>query len=264
MLHDEGLLEFNFGLMQWVWDTPRIESHTTATVNVVDMMGIKMKRLPEAMTRLLLTASCLGSSFDLSSLRYVWDAESNTQELDVLLTRAVDEGFLELHGTTSYQWVHDKIQEAAMSLLPSDVLRDLQFELGQKFVRSESELEDSIFMVVDLMNQRPMYMDTDERVKVAALNLQAAKKAVELSAFPSASKYCEKGNELLPSKAKWSLNYNLTLDLLSTVSSTRTRPFMKPSQRFRSPLSILLTDDSTGCRSRRRTWACRKDGEILR
>ena len=38
MLQAEGLLEYNFGLMKWIWDVSKIEDVTISTANVVDLL----------------------------------------------------------------------------------------------------------------------------------------------------------------------------------------------------------------------------------
>ena len=67
MLHAEELLEYNLGLMKWVWDVPKIEDATMSTPNVVDLLQTQMVKLPEDAQLLLQYAACLGSSFSLST-----------------------------------------------------------------------------------------------------------------------------------------------------------------------------------------------------
>ena len=70
-----------------------------------------------------------------------------------------------------------------------------------------------IFFIVDNMNKgEKMIRETDKRVEIVKLNLQAGEKALSLSAFQSASKYLLAGISFLDS-GSWETHYNLTLQL---------------------------------------------------
>jgi predicted ATPase len=114
---------------------------------------------------------------------------------------AVNEGFLERCGKSDYQWNHDRLQEAAFSVIPAEKLGDFKFRVGdvllQKF--SEKELDASIFVVVNLLDEGSASAIGDlKRTRLAELNLQAARKAANSSAFSSAAKFARMGIELLP------------------------------------------------------------------
>lgn len=225
MLQEEGLLEFNLGLFQWKWDAAKIEEETAASSNVVDLMKEKMKKQPEAVSNLLQLASCLGSSFDEKTLLLVWEALRRTESagkttptedgLLELLSQAVDEAFIEALAMSRYRWVHDKVQEAAMGLVAKENLPYFKFQVGQILLRelSQTELEAAVFVVANLLKNEEV-MDSDKRAKIAEVNLKAAEKAVEYSAFESAAKYGEKGIRLL-SPDRWTSQRELSLQLYS-------------------------------------------------
>ena len=81
----------------------------------------------------------------------------------------------------------------------------------------ERELDGAIFVVVNLMNEGSVTFEGAKRVKLAELNLQAARKATEFSAFEIAAKYTAKGIEMLPSN-HWQDNFELALELYSTAA----------------------------------------------
>eukprot|EP00957_Ditylum_brightwellii_P173395 13202200-Ditylum_brightwellii.AAC.1 len=45
LIEEEGLLYFHLGLFEWKWDELDIESRTSSTENVVDLLQRKMERL---------------------------------------------------------------------------------------------------------------------------------------------------------------------------------------------------------------------------
>jgi predicted ATPase len=230
MLNDEDLLEFNLGLFKWKWDEALVEEKTAAAANVVDLLTKKMKKSSEEVVRFLTFAACLGSTFDDSILRLAWrgNGKGNVEEplgtdsaWRALLEQVVKDNFLEQVSPSRYRWVHDRVLEAAMSLIPPAKLASFQFDLGMTLYRElmEDELDGVIFVVVDLLNKRFETMEnkSSENVDIVRLNLRAAEKAKMGSAFVSASKYAAAGIRLLPhDKPKmWEDNFQLLLDLYS-------------------------------------------------
>ena len=109
------------------------------------------------------------------------------------------------------EWVHDKVQEAALSL--SDLVTPwFQYLIGHCLYEglSESQLERRLFDVVDLINKG----NTTESIDHAALNLRAAEKARKMAAFQSGARYVANGIQQLPDR-RWTIHRQLTLDLYS-------------------------------------------------
>jgi predicted ATPase len=234
MLEEEGMLDFNLGLFQWKWDLSEIERETAAAANVVDLLKEKMNKQTGEVFSLLQLASCLGSPFDESIIFVAWEAlgktrnrgswESTSDEdetfhtrdkLKQLLGEAIDESFLEVYGESHYRWVHDKVREAAMSLVTEEKMQAFRLDLGQILLLelSETELKAVIFVVANLLNAKEV-SDPAKRIKFAELNLNAAEKAKELSAFESSAKYGEKGIGLL-APDRWTSQKDLSLKMYS-------------------------------------------------
>jgi predicted ATPase len=233
MLQEEGLLVFNLGLFQWKWDVTKIESDTGASSNVVDLMKRKMTKPPKAFGQVLSMAACLGSSFDGARLGLVWsqyrdqsakdNIEQDEKTLEEWLSLAVQEGLLERVGSSNYQWSHDKVQEAAFSLVPAEELNDFKFQVGDILLRqlSEKELYASIFVVVNLLQEGSLggALCNLKRIRLAELNLRACQKAATFSAFSSAGNFARMGIELLPGD-RWTSHCALSLDLYSTAAES--------------------------------------------
>jgi predicted ATPase len=236
MLEEEGMLGFNLGLFLWIWDISEIEEETAAAANVVDLMKDKMNKQTGEVFNLLQLASCLGSSFDEQILYVAWEGLGKTRHLGSwksssdededekvrkrdglkqLMGQAIDEAFLEAHGESRYRWVHDKVQEAAMSLDTEEKMQEFKLDIGEILLRelSKTELRAAIFVVANLLNAKEA-SDPAKRTKIAELNLDAAEKAKELSAFESAVKYGGKGIGLLPAD-RWTSQKELSLKMYS-------------------------------------------------
>ncbi|CAJ1955733.1 unnamed protein product [Cylindrotheca closterium] len=211
MLEEEGLLSFNLGLFEWSWDEKEVERETMSTANVVDLVRSRMKKIPKSAQLVLQFAACLGQTVNLKTLNYLWAKLGNQEdELSNILLRLERGNFFERIGDDSYRWIHIKLKETAM--LTGDAAEPaFQFEIGCTLYHemSSDELEDLLFEVTDLINAAGV----ERRIEFAELNLRAAEKAKQISAFNSASEYVAKGIGLLPND-KWTSHKDLTLRLV--------------------------------------------------
>ena len=217
-LHEMRLLEFNVLTCTWSWDESKVEVETAATDNVVSLITYKMNKFPPGMLLLLQVASCLGSTFGKSTLALVWNQvgrgeswASETQVEDVL-GMAIREMYVESIGESSYRFVHDKIQESAMSLIPEADFDAFRNAIGTVLHQhlDDEDLERNIFVVVDLLNN-----GLNSGIEIAALNARAAEKAKELSAFSNAVQYVKLGIMSLNGIDAWSECPSLALQLYS-------------------------------------------------
>jgi hypothetical protein len=155
MLEEEELISFNLGTMQWVWDENKIEEKIMSTENVVDLLQARMRKLSEESQILLQYAACLGSTFRSAILEVIWtkheklDEFSNEKGQNIDLSAFLDEmeskEFIESCGVGMFRWVHDKVQEASLSL--GDASKpSFQFEVGTTLFHtlSNEELEHSL------------------------------------------------------------------------------------------------------------------------
>lgn len=220
MLHEKHLIQFDMLTFSWTWDVSVITHKTAASANVVDILREKIDELCPDGIQLLQIAACLGSSFNLWAIELTWNAfwedlkngfgvavskkniETKSASLPDLLSQVVQENFLERVGMSAdYRWVHDKVQEAVMSMIGPDQLALMNFKVGETLLLSlpPQELNSAIFVVCNLLNNGDANFQSDvKRMEIAELNLQAAEKAMGLSAFESSGKYAKNGIELLP------------------------------------------------------------------
>eukprot|EP00980_Cylindrotheca_fusiformis_P013392 scaffold3410_cov141-Cylindrotheca_fusiformis.AAC.35 len=220
LFQDEGLISYNLGLLKWVWDEDRIDDATMSADNVVDLLQARMRKMPANVQLLLQYAACLGSSFDTHTLDLIWREQSvmsteyTADTIISLLAAVVSSNLVEACGQNKYQWVHDKVQEAALCL-SDKVTPEFQFQIGTALYHSleANDLEEQLFDVVDLINKDRV----SKRHEFAMLNLRAATKAKKVSAFESAAIYVANGIDFLPSD-KWTTHRSLTLALYTIGS----------------------------------------------
>ncbi|MDY7013455.1 MAG: AAA-like domain-containing protein, partial [Cyanobacteriota bacterium] len=218
-LHDEKLLQFNRQVRSWQWDIAAIEAKGF-TDNVVEFMVGKLQQLPEFNRKILSLAACLGSEFNLTML--TWIEKKFPREIFAALKIALDRYFIvplsELDENLliqSYKFVHDRIQQAAYTLISKEERIEKHLAIGRILLERipESEREEKLFDIVDQLDRGiALLSDSDEREKLARLNLQAGIKAREANAYSAALVYLDAGISLLEEN-RWQTQYELTLSL---------------------------------------------------
>jgi predicted ATPase len=206
-LFDEGLLTFEHIEGQWQWDLNRIHAKGY-TDNVVDLMVGKLNRLPIETQKALQQLACLGNSADFTMLRMVYQ-DSGT-ELHEQLWEAVRTGLI-IRSEDAYRFLHDRVQEAAYSLIPQELRAETHLRIGMVMASgiSPDKLEEGIFEIVNQLN-RGVHLITSiaERERVAQLNLVAGRRAKMSTAYASTLKYLHAGRGLLTDES-WNHNYEL-------------------------------------------------------
>ncbi|CAJ1961451.1 unnamed protein product [Cylindrotheca closterium] len=220
MLEAEGLITFSLG--KWDWTVQTVDESTKSTNSVVDLIQDRMKKLPEDMQLLLQYAANLGSSFTHTLMELIWSSHSSNTaankescDLQSMYGELESGKYIEGSQNDRFHWVHDKVQEAVLTLGEASSPA-FQFEIG--FILygrlGSNELEESLFDVVNLINKGQIG-NPQRRIEFCKLNLRAVQKARNLSAFDSASGFVASGIKLLPPD-KWSSTHReLTLPLLT-------------------------------------------------
>src|SRR5471032_3503559 len=206
-LFDEGLLTFEHTEGQWQWDLNRIHSKGY-TDNVVDLMVGKLNRLPIETQKALQQLACLGNSADFTMLRMVYQ-DSGT-EIHEQLWEAVRTGLI-IRSEEAYRFLHDRVQEAAYSLISQELRTETHLRIGMVMASrtAPDKLEEGIFEIVNQLNRGADLIATiAERERVAQLNLIAGRRAKMSTAYASALKYVRAGRGLLTDES-WNHNYEL-------------------------------------------------------
>ncbi|MCP4130395.1 MAG: AAA family ATPase, partial [bacterium] len=216
-LYEEKLLSLN-PATGWQWDIHKISS-VQMTDNVVDLMAGKIKSLSGTTREVLKIAACIGSRFNLETISITL-VKSIDMVLDDL-REAVTEELVTVSGDW-YNFQHDKIQEAAYSLIREEDKKELHHTIGTLLLEKTAgnDLNVNIFDIVGHLNlSRELLSTPEERSKLAGLNCMAGKKAKASSAFDTAYQYFKQGVELLPS-GSWEKDYTLTSELYTECGET--------------------------------------------
>ena len=199
------------GALGWRWDAGEI-SRMQVAENLVDMMAGKIGKLSTNAQEILKICACIGNRFDLETVAAVRGTSVDLVLDD--LTKAINEGLVS-QLLNMYVFHHDRIQEAAYSLVPDAEKSGLHYKIGKLALDTadENELQKKLFYIVDQMNLGVNMIKGDyERQKLAKLNLEAGRKAKASAAYGPAFGYLQAGINLLEDQP-WHNQYELTLVL---------------------------------------------------
>ncbi len=228
-LHEEKLIHFNNKQRQWEWGLKEIQKKDI-TDNVVDLLIEKINRLPQASQNLLQIAACIGSTFKIDTLYHLagkeqlvhlWEAliEGLIMPLDenYRMILALEEEVLdqldseENHSIAVFQFLHDRVQQAAYSMLPVLEKEAVHLKIGRMLLQQGSE----IYEICNHLNiAKELIEDESEKNQLASLNWEAAVKAKSANAYEMALQYLAAGIELLPQN-HWVNNYSLSIRLFT-------------------------------------------------
>lgn len=229
-LYNEDLLKFDLGAGRWIWDINKI-NQKNITDNVVELMAEQIQNLSPLTQNVLKIAACVGNHFDLQLLAMA--SEKSTQETAFELWEAQEKGLIFTVGESyqdklidpnidiKYQFVHDRVHQAAISLLNDEMRKKIHLKIGRLLLMRtpENEIRNSIFEVVDQIdNSISLVTDRDEKQKFARLNLIAGQKAKQSIAYQASLGYFQKGLALLE-KNSWRSAYQLTQSLYGEAVS---------------------------------------------
>ncbi len=161
--------------------------------------------------------ACLGNSAEFELLQTVY--EDSKEEMHDQLWEAVRAGLI-FRTETSYRFLHDRVQEAAYSLIPEQLRAQTHLRIGRILAEStpQERLEEAIFDIVNQLNRGSrLITEASEREQTADLNLIAGKRAKASTAYDSALKYLHAGRSLLSEDA-WEHNYDLVFSIESLIA----------------------------------------------
>ncbi|MGC1298642.1 MAG: AAA family ATPase [Alloacidobacterium sp.] len=210
-LAEEGLLAFDHGKGQWSWDLNR-RNAKDYTDNVVDLLVGKFIRMPADTQSALKQLACLGNSADFTKLTMIY--HDTIEQLDSQLWEAVLAGLV-LRSETSYRFLHDRVQEAAYSLIPQELRAETHLRIGRLLAETipSHEREERIFEIVNQFNRAThLITSNDECKRVAEFNLIAARRAKVSIAYASALSFLDRGRSLL-TEERWETDYELIFSL---------------------------------------------------
>ncbi|MEG4206920.1 AAA family ATPase [Microcoleus sp. Pol7_A1] len=237
-LHDEKLITFDWDIRHWQCDIAQVRA-LAITDDVVEFMAVQLQKLPTQTQEILKLAACIGTQFDMNTLAIV--GEKSSEETAAFLWRALQEGFIlptteiykffiqtdSLTATQSaanqtYKFLHDRVQQAAYSLIPDEQKQIAHLKIGQLLLThtSATEKEEKLFEIVNQLNiGKSLILYQSGQIELAKLNLKAGQKARAATAYTAAFEYCTTGIALL-GEDRWQPQYELTLALYEAATET--------------------------------------------
>lgn len=223
-LHQEGLLTYDPERRGFRWDEGRIMARSI-TANVVDLLLDRLKRLPPETLRALTIASCIGATFRLELLAGITGEPAADVARDLL--PAVQEELIGSVGAAYprviprepdareavYRFEHDRIQQAAYSLLDDEKKRVIHLSVGRMLLEQTPPegVSDALFEIVNQLNfGLALVTDEVEKSRLLDLNAAAGRKAKASNAFAPARSYLRIAKALSPDDA-WTSRYGETL-----------------------------------------------------
>ncbi|MBE9214747.1 AAA family ATPase [Plectonema cf. radiosum LEGE 06105] len=227
-LHEDNLITFNFDKNSWGCNISEVKK-LALTDDVVEFMSLQLQKFPEQTQNILKLAACIGNQFDLATLGIV--CEKSEAESAADLWKALQEGLIipqseiykfyletrqEIEPASQiidYRFLHDRVQQAAYSLIPNEQKPITHLNVGKSLLKNipTPELSEKIFNIVNHLNiGQNLIINHSEKLQLAELNLLAAKKSKDSTAYSAALIYIKTGISLLSSDC-WQNNYHLTL-----------------------------------------------------
>lgn len=218
-LYHDGLLRYDQEGRHWAWDSDQIRQ-TGITENVVAMMIGNIRRLPSPTQHCLQLAACIGNTFTLDALARVVSRNQSlaAEELwpaiktglvvplgdSYKYLASADETASVIHTgaplhffDVSYRFAHDRVQQAAYSIIPPGEAARVHYDIGRSLYESlnDTDGQEALFAAANHLNLgREHVTGTAERMELIRLNLRAGKRAKASAAFEPALRFLSAGH----------------------------------------------------------------------
>jgi predicted ATPase/signal transduction histidine kinase/ActR/RegA family two-component response regulator len=213
----------------WSWDETGLRQ-MQASESVGELLARRLQQLPDSTREVLRTAACIGGSFAPETVAAI--NEVPTTEAMADLRAAARAGMILLRDDERWDFVHDRVREAAHDLLPPEERAGAHLRIGRMLLANtpEDRISERVFSIVDHLDTgRALITDLDELVGLAQLARVAGERAHTATAYKTAARYLRTGIECLalidaldpehpphedqPEPRSWREHYELALQL---------------------------------------------------
>ncbi|SFL12624.1 Predicted ATPase [Paenibacillus sp. 1_12] len=232
--YKEQFLTFDACDHLWKWNMERIETieHSDEMLEfIIDKIG----RLPSSTQIVLSLAACLGNQFDLNIVAAMNEQDYFQAAAD--LKSAVMEGLILplsepasrllessigmkasgyfLDQPLMYQFMHDRIQQAAYSIMDEEQRMQAHLKAGT-YMREHADFMDSDTSSLEIANHYNQTIHSvvyvPPRELLLELNILAGRKAKASSAFEAASRYFQMAVHFIQEDA-WSIKFEFCFEI---------------------------------------------------
>lgn len=229
-LHARGSVRFEPFRRVWCWASGE-PTVADGADDVVQLFVSKLHRLSPACTSLLSLAACIGNRFDVETLALV--SECTPAACLELLQAALAQGLIQPWGddldagaaaapgaSDRFMFLHDRVQQAAHSLIGPDELPGVQLRIGRLLLArlGPKPLEERLLEVADHLNAgHRLLTDDAEEMRLVELNIAAGHKARAATAYRAALHFHRAAGTGLArpefSRRFWDSRHDLALQL---------------------------------------------------
>ncbi len=220
-LHNENLLYLD-SERQWRWDLEKIRQSSMPTT-VVALFSSKIQKLPPDLIELIEYCACMGNTFSPAELSLI--REMTLLETFEVLKPALGQGLL-IESKNQLQFIHDKVQEAALFSIPAERRRQIHWQVGNHLLSAVPEgadLEklDNLFTIASHLNLgRGNNLGSETAFLLSDINYHAGNKALNSLATEAANEYFNFSRELLPDNCWEEGHYERTFRILQKAAKT--------------------------------------------
>ncbi|KAB8318835.1 AAA family ATPase [Tolypothrix campylonemoides VB511288] len=219
-LYSEKLLVYLVYSDSWQWNIAHIQAIGITDYNIVELIARNICKLPPDTQKVLKLAACIGNSFNLEILAIVNEKssvataqeilpaiqaglilpQSDTYKIPLVLTESEATSLKVDDIQVNYKFLHDRVQQAAYSLIPDCEKKVTHQKIGQLLLKNTilQEQKDNIFTLVNQLNfGRDLLINYYDKSELAKLNFVAGHKAKMATAYEAAINYFNVALELL-------------------------------------------------------------------
>ncbi len=234
----------------WDFDISKIQK-AQGTDRVIDFVIRKMESLNEEVLELIAIGAAIGNRFKIGVLSAV--SKRTPEEIIGLLKPGIENRIIEFSfkenvsaSMTEFRFLHDKMQDAAYSMVPEKKRRKFHFSIGQTYSSSlgYAAQDRNIFDIVNQFNRCQSHFNTsNERFELLEMNIKAGKKAKSSGSFGQANKYFNIAIEIIERSANdWGKEIYYELYLEAGETAYLRSDFVSSVMFFESALKYTSTN----------------------
>ena len=234
-MYVDNLISYQINTNTWQWNLDEIQAIGITDYTILELMAMKIRKLSPTTQKMLKLAACIGNYFSLELLAIInqkstfltaqelWIAlqeglilpQSENYKIPLVFTE-IESPQLRLEDVqVNYKFLHDKVQQAAYSLIPYSERKATHLHIGQLLLKNTTPQtqEENIFALVNQLNFGiDLLNNTSEKEQLSRLNLIAGQKAKSSTAYEASVNYLHFARQLLAPNS-WQNQYKLTFNI---------------------------------------------------